>query len=65
MACSLKDSHGFLIQSLPLYKSCLLPVLLNEDIVCIKKAERIYLRTLFADKYSGLFEHLSIFSIIH
>ena len=35
IACSLKYSQNFFIQYLPLYTSCLFPMLLNEDIVDI------------------------------
>ena len=33
IACSLKDSQNFFMQSLPLYTSCLFSRLLNNDIV--------------------------------
>ena len=53
------------MQSLPLYTSCLFPMLLNEDIVDIKKPDGIYSLTFFVDEFSGLFLHPSVFSIIH
>ena len=37
MVRSLKDSQNFFIQSLPLHTSCLFSMLLNDDIVDIKK----------------------------
>ena len=40
-------------------------MLLNEDIVDIKKPEGICLPTFVVDEFSGLFLHPSIFSIIH
>ena len=61
----LKDSQNFFIQSLPLYTSCLFSILLNEDIVDIKKFDEICSLTFFVDEFSGLFLHPSIFSIKH
>ena len=43
IACSLKDSQIFFIQSLPLYKSCLFPMFLNDDIADIEKPDGICL----------------------
>ena len=43
IACSLKDSQYFFIQSLPLYTSCLYFMLLNDDILGIDKPDGIYL----------------------
>ena len=42
MACSLKDSQNFFIQSLSLYTSCLFSMLLNDDIVDIEKSDGIF-----------------------
>ena len=50
--CSLKDSQNVLIQSLPLYTSCLLSMLLNEDIVDTDKPEGICLLTFVVDEFS-------------
>ena len=52
--CSLKDSQNVLIQSLPLYTSCLLSMLLNEDIVDTDKPEGICLLTFVVDEFSWL-----------
>ena len=62
--CSLTDSQNFSIQYLPLYKSCLFSMLLNEDIVDIEKPDGICLLIFVADEFLKLFLHPSIFSII-
>ena len=62
--CSLMDSQNFSIQYLPLYKSCLFSMLLNEDIVDIEKPDGICLLIFVADEFLELFLHPSIFSII-
>ena len=49
IACSLKDSQNFFMQFLPLYISCLFSMLLNEDIVDIKKPDRICSLTFVVD----------------
>ena len=54
--CSLKDSQNVLIQSLPLYTSCLFSMLLNEDIVDTDKPEGICLLTFVVDEFSWLFK---------
>ena len=46
ITCFLKNSQSFLIQSLPLFTSRLLSMLLNEDIVVIEKPDGICLLTL-------------------
>ena len=53
------------MQSLPLYRSCLFSMLLNEDIVDIEKLDGICLLTCLVDEFSGLFLHPSVFSVIH
>ena len=58
--CSLKDLQNFFIQSLPLFRSCLFSMLLDEDIVDIEKPDGIYL----VNEFSGLFLHPSIFSVV-
>ena len=45
--------------------SCLFSMLLNDDIVDIKKPDGICLLTFVVNEFSGLFLHPSIFSIIH
>ena len=65
IACSLKDSQNFFIQSLPLYASCLFSMLLNEDIIDLEKPDGICSLTFVVDEFSGLLFHPSIFSIIH
>ena len=64
IACSLKDSANFFIQFLPPCTSCLFFMLLNKDIVDIKKPDGICSLTFVVDEFSGLFLHQSIFSII-
>ena len=54
--------HGFTIlfvQSLPLYTSCLLSMLLNDNIVDSEKPDRICSLTFILDRFSGLFLHQS------
>ena len=51
--------------NLPLYKSCLFSMLLNDDVVNIEKPDRICWVTFVVDKFSGLFLRPSIFSNIH
>ena len=63
--CSLKDSQNFFMQPLPLYRSCLFSMLLNDDIGDIEKPDGIYSLTFVVDEFSGLFLHPSIFSIKH
>ena len=58
-ACSLKDSQNFLMQSLPLYTSWLSSMLLNDDIVDIKKSDGICSPYFVIVK----FQHPSILSI--
>ena len=65
MACSLKDSENFFIQSLPLYTSWLFSMLLKDDIVDIEKPDGIWFLTVVVDEFSGLFLHPSVFSTIH
>ena len=55
----------FFIQSIPLYASCLFLMLLNNDIVNIEKPDGIYSPTFVVDEFSGLFLHISVFSIKH
>ena len=54
------DSQNFFIQDLPLHTLCLFYMLLNEDIVDIKKPDAICLLTFIVDAFSGLFLHPSI-----
>ena len=62
VAWSLKDSQNNSMQCLPLYTSCLLSMLLNEDNAVIEKPDGIYaLIFFFGDELSGLFLHPSIF----
>ena len=63
IACSLKDSQKFFIQSLPLYISHLFPIILNVHIVDIEKPGGISSPTFVLNGFSGLFLHPSIFSI--
>ena len=60
IACSLKGSEYFFIESLPLYSSCLCSMVLNEHVVHIEKPDEIFPLTV-VDKYSLLFFYLSIF----
>ena len=63
IACSLKDSQNFFMQSIPLYTSCLFSMSLNDDIADIKKINGICSLTSVEDEFSRLFLHSSIFSI--
>ena len=63
IACSLKDSRNFFRQSLPLYKLCFFPTLLNDDIVNIDKPDGTSSLTFHEYEFSGSFLHPSIFSI--
>ena len=66
IACCLKNSQNFFMQSLPpLYTSCLFSMLLNKNIVDIEKPNKICSLTFVVNKFSRLFLHPSIFSIIH
>ena len=47
---SLENSQNFFMQSLPLYASCLLSMLLNEDILEIEKSDGIFSLTFVVDK---------------
>ena len=60
-----KDLQNFFIQSLSLCTRRLFSMLLNGDIVHIKKPDGIYLPTSVVDEFPGSFLHLSIFSIKH
>ena len=64
-ACSLKDSQSFLVQSLTLYKLCLISIFLNDDIGGIEKNDGICLSNLAVDEFSLLFSQSSVFSIKH
>ena len=55
IACSLKYSQKFFIQSLSLHTSCLFSMLLNEDIVVIGKPDSICSLTFVLNYFSGLF----------
>ena len=55
IACSLKDSQNLFMQSLPLYKSCLFSMILNDDIIDIEKPSKITSLTFVLNKISGLF----------
>ena len=65
IAYSLKNSQNLFIQSLNLYKSWVLSMLVNEDIAEIEKGDGICSFTFVVDEFSGLFLHPSIFSMIH
>ena len=61
---SLKDSQNDSMQCLPLYRSCLFSILLNDNIADIEKLDGICLLTFVIDECTGLFLHPSIFSVI-
>ena len=65
IACSIKYSQDFFIEPLPLYASCLLFILLNDDIVDIEKPDGTCLPTFFVNEFSGLFLHPTIFTVEH
>ena len=62
-ACSLKDSQNFLMQSLPLYRSCFVSMLLNDDIVEIERPGTACSLAFVMNEFSGLFLHPSMFFI--
>ena len=47
---SLENLQNVFMQSLPLYASCLLSMLLNEDILEIEKSDGIFSLTFVVDK---------------
>ena len=61
--CSITDSQNFFIKFFARYKVCLFPILLNPKIVKTGYTKEIYSPIFFADEFSGLFEHPSIFLI--
>ena len=63
VACSLKYSQNFFIQTLHLYTLCLFSMLLNDDVVEIEKPDEISFLTFVVNEFSRLFLHQSIFSI--
>ena len=65
IACPLKKSQNFFMQSLSLYTSCLFFMLLDAVIVDIEEPYGICSLTFVADDFSGLFLHPSIFSTTH
>ena len=65
VSCSLKDSQTFFMQFLPLDTSCLVSMLLNDDIVDIVKLDGICSPTFVVDELSGLFLNPSVFSVKH
>ena len=64
IVCSLKDSQNFFIQSLPMH-TCFFSMLLNDDIVDIKKPDGICSLIFVVDEFLGFFLLPSIFSIKH
>ena len=65
IASSLKDSQNFFIKSFPLHISCLFSMLLNDDIVAIKKPDRRCSHISVVDEFSGFYLHPSIYFIKH
>ena len=63
IACSVKDSQNFFMESLPLYTSWLFSMLLNDDIVDIQNPDDTCSVTFVVREFSGLFFHPSVFSI--
>ena len=63
--CSAKDLQNFVMQSLPLYISCLISMVLIDDIADIENPDRICLPTFVVDEFSGSFLHPSNFNIKH
>ena len=53
--CCFKDSQNLFIQSLSLYTSCLLSMLLNENVVDTEKSDGICSLTFAVDEFSALF----------
>ena len=65
IAYSLKDSQNFFMQCLHFHTSCLVSMLLNDDIVEIEKSDGICLPTFLLNEFTRLFLHPSVFSIKH
>ena len=65
IACSLKDSQNFFIQSLALFTSFLFSMLLHDDIVDIEKSDGICWLTFSLDEFPGLVLHPSIHQDLH
>ena len=61
IACCLKDSLNFFMQSLALHTSCLFYMFLNEEIVDIEKPDVVFSLNFVVDEFSGLFLYPSIF----
>ena len=61
MACFCKDSQNVIIQSLPLYTTCLFSMLLNDNSVDIEKPDELCSITFAVDQFSRLFLHPSTF----
>ena len=61
--CSLKDPENLFMQSLPLHRSRLFSIPLNDDIVDIEKADEICSLTFVVDDFSGCYLHLSRLTI--
>ena len=55
IVCCFKNSQNFIMQSLPLYTSCLFSMLLNKDVVYIEKPDGICSLTFLVDEFLGLF----------
>ena len=53
------DANFFLMQSSPLYTSCLFSMLLNDNIVEIEKLDGKCSPSFVVDEFSGLFLHPS------
>ena len=65
IACSFKDLQVFFMQALPIYALSLFSILLNDDIVDMKKPDQTCSPTFAVHEFSGLFLYPSIFCIKH
>ena len=63
IACSLKNSQNFFMQSLPQYTSCLFSMFLNDDTVDTEKPDGICLPTFFINEFSGLIHQSFLLNI--
>ena len=63
IVCSLKNSRNVFTQFLALYVSCLIFMLLRDDVVAIEKPDEVCSLTFVVDDFSGLSNYCQIFYI--
>ena len=59
-SCSFKDSQNFFMQSFLLYTSCLFSMLLNDNIVGMKKSDGESSLNFVVNHFSGTFLHIYV-----